>query len=210
MDRNEEALNNVRRRISEWMNKADDKIQVGWRPASSVHSNRAEGEVWTDGDGKEWTKKNGVIQSVTKLDGAKNPIWCPKCSKPLNHRFDKKFMNMRNHCYDCNIAYEGKIRRAGRWEEFERSVLIKNYIGRLRDEIARLKEYKETVSAPEYINADDSQILMVERWNVDLDKVRADLQADIDQLEAALAKTIEEHGTGELSEDFHRAVESVQ
>jgi len=104
MFKNEEALNDVRRKVAEKLNKDGNKLVFGWR--GEPEPTRQEGDVWVDVNGKKWTVKNGIRQTVTKLDDAKTPWWCPKCSKPMNHRFDIKFWNMRGHCYDCNVKFE--------------------------------------------------------------------------------------------------------
>ena len=77
----EKAVSDVRKRIGEVMNKQEQKLTFGWRPEQVE---RKEGDVWVDVDGRKWTKKTGLIQSVTKLDGFKTPWWCPKCGTPLN------------------------------------------------------------------------------------------------------------------------------
>jgi len=112
MFKNQDALNDVRRKVGEVMNREGKKLVFGWR--GEPEPTRKEGDVWEDVDGKKWTVKNGIRQSVTKLDDAKTPWWCPKCSKPMNHRFDVKFWSMRGHCYDCNIKFETELRRKGK------------------------------------------------------------------------------------------------
>ena len=198
--KNEEALNNVRRKISEKLNKDDQRLVFGWR--GEPEPTRKEGDTWEDVDGKKWTIKNGIRQSVTKLDGAKTPWWCPKCSKPLNHRYDVKFWRIRGHCMDCNVKEEMKIRQQGpeAWYKYERDVMLRNYIAEVRDKIAELQDYHDTVSKPEFVNADETRVLMIEKWDVDIDKIKADLKADIAQLQKWLDETIEINGIGEQNE----------
>lgn len=194
-----EAINNVRRKINEVLKKDEARIVVGWRPGAEPK--REEGEVWEDNAGKKWTIKNGIKQTVTKLDDAKTPWWCPKCSKPLNHRLDMKFWRIRGYCLDCNIAEEAEIRKQGpaAWEQYERKIMLRNYLATLRDTIAELQEYHDTLSKPEYMIADEHEkkILMVEKWDVDIETIKADIQKDITQLKENLEKTIAEYGTGE-------------
>ena len=198
MIKNQEALNDVRRKVAEQLKKDGDKLIFGWR--GEQEPVRKEGDVWEDASGKQWTVKNGIKQSVTKLDSAKTPFWCPRCSKPLNHRFDVKFWRIRGHCMDCVIKDETEIRRQGKWKEYEQKIMLRNYIAAVKDKIQELQSYHDTVSAPEFINADDTKILMVERWNVDVDKIKSDLMRDIQELKIILNKTIEEYGTGEDNE----------
>jgi hypothetical protein len=195
---NKEALNDVRRKVSEVMNKDASKLVFGWR--GEPEPTRKEGDVWEDINGKKWTIKNGIRQSVTKLDDAKTPWWCPKCSKPMNHRFDIKFWRIRGHCMDCNIKFESELRRQGKWEEYERKLMLRNFIANITDKIAELQNYHDTFTKPEFIDADDTKILMVERWDVDVNKVKSDIMKDITELQNILNETIEKYGTGEEDE----------
>lgn len=207
MFKNKEALNDVRRKVAEKLNKDDQRLVFGWRGEPAP--DRKEGDVWEDIHGKTWTVKNGVKQSVTKLDGAKTPFWCPKCSKPMNHRFDIKFWRIRGHCMDCNIATEAELRRTGQWQQYEKNIMLRNYIAEVNDKIAELQHYHDTVSKPEFVNADETRILMIEKWDVDIEKIKADLKKDIDTLKENLRVTIEEHGTGEDDEQTVQEVSGI-
>lgn len=194
-----EAINNVRRKINEVLKRDEARIVVGWRPGAEPV--REEGEVWEDNSGKKWTMKNGIKQTVTKLDDAKTPWWCPKCNKPLNHRLDIKFWRIRGYCLDCHIAHEAEIRKQGpeAWERYEKRLMLRNYIASLKDTIAELQTYYDNFSKPEYLIMDEHEkkVLMLEKWDVDVEKVKSDLQEDIDHLKKHLEETIAEHGTGE-------------
>ena len=62
-----------------------DRTQVlgGWEATVEEHK---EGDTWEE-DGKKWTIKNGIKQSITKLDKFKHlvslPLTCPSCKKPM-------------------------------------------------------------------------------------------------------------------------------
>lgn len=185
---NHEAINNVRRKLNEVMKQTDERIVVGWRPDLQEHK---EGDVWEGLDGRMWTIKNGIKQTVTKLDAAKTPWFCPQCQKAMSHRFDTKSYNTLGKCYDCAIKEETKMRYEGTWEEYARDQLQKNYIAGLKDKIAELQHYHDTVSSPEFVHADDEKILMVEKWNVDIEKIKEDLRKDIDELKIHLHDLLE-------------------
>ena len=120
----------------------------------------------------------------------------------MNERFDVKFWRLRGHCMDCNIKEEMKIRAQGpeAWEKYERTIMLRNYIAETQDKIAELQDYHDTITKPEFVNADETKILMIEKWDVDIEKVKADLRKDIAQLQEWLAETIEKYGTGEENE----------
>ncbi len=188
---NHEAINNVRRKINEVMQKTDERIVVGWRPGMDVK--REEGDVWQDIDGRTWTIKNGIKQTVTKLDAAKTPWFCPNCSKAMSHKFDTRSYNTLGKCYDCAVKEETKMRYEGTWETYAKQQLQKNYLAGLKDKIAELQHYHDTVSSPEFVHADDEKILMIEKWDVDIHKIKADLRADIEELTNQLNELTEQH-----------------
>jgi len=200
MFKNQEALNDVRRKVAEKLNKDGNKLVFGWR--GEAEPTRKEGDVWEDVNGKKWTIKNGIRQTVTKLDDAKTPHWCPKCSKPMNHRFDVKFWRIRGHCMDCNVKHETELRRHGKWEEFEQKMMLRNYISAAKDRLQELQHYLENLSKPEYLlmNEHEKTVLMFEKWDVDLNTVRKDLTDEIELIKKNLEETIEKYGTGEDNE----------
>lgn len=200
MFKNEEALNDVRKKVAEKLNKDGNKLVFGWR--GEAEPTRKEGDVWEDVNGKKWTIKNGIRQTVTKLDDAKTPHWCPKCSKPMNHRFDIKFWRIRGHCFDCNVKFETELRRQGKWTEFEQKMMLRNYISAAKDRLQELQHYLANLSKPEYLlmNEHEKTVLMFEKWDVDLETVRKDLTDEIELIKKNLAETIEQYGTGEDNE----------
>jgi ribosomal protein L37AE/L43A len=200
MFKNEQALNDVRRKVAEKLNNDEKRLVFGWR--GEAEPTRKEGDVWEDINGKKWTIKNGIRQSVTKLDDAKTPYWCPKCSKPLNHRLDVKFWRLRGHCLDCNVKFETELRREGKWAEFEQKTMLRNYISAAKDRIQELQHYYDNFSKPEYLlmNEHEKTVLMFEKWDVDVETVKKDLMDEIELIKKNLAETIEMYGTGEDNE----------
>ncbi len=197
----EKSLYDVRKKLAEVTKREGEKLVFGWR--GEPEPTRKEGDVWEDVNGRKWTIKNGIRQNVTKLDDAKTPFWCPKCSNPLNHRFDLKFWRIRGHCMECNVKLETELRRQGKWEEYERKIILRNYIAETKDKIAELQSYYNEVTKPEFLlmNEHEKTIQMMETWDVDVNKIKADIQKDIDYLTESLRLTIEQYGTGEDNEE---------
>jgi hypothetical protein len=103
---------------------------------------------------------------------------------------------------DCVIKDETEIRRQGKWEEYERKIMLRNYIAQVEDKIAELQSYHDEVSKPEFLimNENEKTVLMMEKWDIDINKLKSDLKRDIDELKNILNETIEKYGTGEEDE----------
>ena len=178
----EKAVADVRKRISEVMNKQEQKLTFGWRPQQVE---RQEGEVWEDADGKQWTRKNGLIQTVTKLDGFKTPWWCPKCNTPLNGIHLKAYKKA-GHCHECMLKEEMELKKSGKWHDVVKEKGRQNHIAWVKDKIQELQNYHENLSQPEFIHADNEKILMIEKWDMDINTVKKDLIEEITKLQKHL------------------------
>lgn len=92
-------------------------VQSGWERDKKE---RKEGDVWEE-LGKTWTIKNGIKQTLTKLDPLKKlvvlPLTCPKCSKPMMlNEFNKSAYSAKGVCLDCVIKEEDELRIHSNYE----------------------------------------------------------------------------------------------
>lgn len=82
---------------------------------------RVEGDIWKE-DERTWTIKNGIKQTVSKLqearDLAKTPLFCPECNTVMNHRYDKEFYNINKRCFNCQVKFETKLKIKGEFESY--------------------------------------------------------------------------------------------
>jgi len=141
------------------------EVQVGYTTKKVDHK---EGDVWTEG-GKDWTIKDGIKQTATKLDKVKKeailPLFCPSCGGIMKKRNDVKMYNIHKKCFDCVIDMEHKLKIEGKYEQYERDMLANN----AEDYINDLESY-----LLEALNSSNDQFVSeqgeVERWKGGLDK----------------------------------------
>ena len=86
-----------------------------------------EGDIWEE-NGRTWTIRGGIKQNITKLDKAKKalqmPLKCPKCGGPLKHPLAQKMYKIHRFCFDhCTVEYEAELRKAGLYEQYEKSMM---------------------------------------------------------------------------------------
>ena len=121
-----------------------------------------EGDVWTEG-GKDWTIKNGLKQTVTKLDEIKKlyrlPYSCPCCKKSFQDTpTNRKMWQIHQMCLDCVIDMEAKLKIEGKFEEYEKKMLNGNKNSMMGD---------LEVALDEWLNSNNSFITEqgdVENW----------------------------------------------
>lgn len=110
-------------RLRNLMSKKANKsavIGIGYEKKKEFHKN---GEEWEE-NGIKWVIKDGLKQNITKLDKAKQaynvPLFCPECGKIMKNRNDPDFFRIHKMCFNCVIDMEHRLKREGKWEEYEK------------------------------------------------------------------------------------------
>jgi len=105
---------------------ASTGTQIGYNKKTEDYK---EGDVWTEGR-KTWTIKNGIKQTVSKLDVIKKevfiPLSCPCCGKIMKKRLDKPNYKIHKKCFDCVIEFEHKLRIRGEYDNYKKKLVTKN------------------------------------------------------------------------------------
>jgi hypothetical protein len=130
------------------------------------HVNHVEGDTWEE-RGKLWTIKNGIKRTVTKMDEARKeflmPIACPKCKCAMKGQLDSKMWDINKSCFNCLVAAEHEIRKAGKWEEYEKAKIVANATGFMKDLESFVNEYAEQSVTQAHVTEDG----MIEKWKDD-------------------------------------------
>jgi hypothetical protein len=155
--------------------------QVGYTKTQVEHK---EGDVWEE-NGKKWTIKNGIKQTITRFDGLKKvinlPLVCPTCNKAMkNTSLNKKMWPIHGKCFNCVIDHETELKRTGQFEEYARNLTtggIKQYIKDLENALLDLNNEVDD----QYVTEQGD----IETWKgkgLDKEKLNQDLQEYIQKL----------------------------
>ena len=103
------------------------RIQVGYEKSKKQYK---EGDIWEE-KGKTWTIKDGVKQTINKLDKLKKlvvlPLKCPTCGNAMKaNKYNKKMWAIHEKCFDCVVEEENILRKQGKYKEYEKDILNKN------------------------------------------------------------------------------------
>jgi hypothetical protein len=158
---------------------------------------REKGEIWTDKDGKEW-KQVGVhnkVRTDTIFDKLRKELRtaqnCPKeiCGADSTKFLDKRMITLKGMCFDCVQEHEAKLKEEGKYDDYEKSTMLKNERSFLQEAKLRMAESREYMDKnPEFMNEDGSY----EMWDLpNKKKLLEDLDNDLEELEKRL-ETIEE------------------
>ena len=107
---------------------SSSEVQIGYNKKTIE---RKEGDVWTENK-KTWTIKNGIKQTISKLDKVKKevfmPLCCPNCNNIMKKRLDKPNYRIHKKCFDCVIEFEHKLRIRGEYDDYIKKLENKNSI----------------------------------------------------------------------------------
>ena len=139
--------------------------QIGYKKELK---NYKEGDIWTEGR-KTWTIKNGIKQTVSKLDILKKevfmPLSCPKCNKIMKKRLDKPNYKIHKMCHNCVIEYEHKLKCKGEYESYRKKLLNNNSLEIVNEMESYLLNAINTSNSG-FVSEDG----VVERWVGGIDK----------------------------------------
>ena len=92
---------------------ASTNTQIGYNKKTEEYK---EGDIWIEGR-KTWTIKNGIKQTISKLDSIKKevfvPLCCPNCGKVMKHHLDISNYKTHKKCHDCVVEFEHKLKIKG-------------------------------------------------------------------------------------------------
>jgi hypothetical protein len=139
-----------------------------------------EGDVWEE-NGKKWIIKNGIKQTITKLDVVKKmslfPIACPTCKKHMkSNDVNRKMYRIHQMCLNCVTERDTQMKLSGEWKTYQSEIMNANKNATFQDfEIALESWMKEN-------NTFVTETGDVEDWsNVDKTKMYEQIKSYIDK-----------------------------
>ena len=139
--------------------------QIGY---NTKQEDQKEGDVWKE-ERKTWTIKNGIKQTISKLDVIKKevfmPLCCPKCNNVMKKRLDKPNYKIHKTCFDCVIEFEHKLRIRGEYDDYIKKLEAKNSLD-IVDEMESYLLDAINTSNEGFVSEDG----VVERWVGGIDK----------------------------------------
>tara|TARA_B100001063_G_scaffold32743_1_gene25965 strand:- start:106 stop:690 length:585 start_codon:yes stop_codon:yes gene_type:complete len=166
---------------------ASSETQVGYKKKRVDYK---EGDVWVENK-KTWTIKDGIKQTVSKMDKIKKeifmPLCCPKCSKVMKKRLDKPNYKIHKMCFECVIEFEHKLRIEGKYENYIKTLKLKNRLTEI-DETENMFLELANQSNEGYISEHGE----LERWKggVDVSKMSAAISKAAQQGREAVKKEL--------------------
>ena len=117
------------------------------------------------------------------LKEAKIPWFCPECDKVMKRKLDDKMFRLFNHCFDCQVKFENKLRIEGKYEEWEEKKVLNNKLSYVKDQIESIKDWKsQSFEVYNQVGVKDVE-LEKEKWNVNRKKIETKANEAIEEFE---------------------------
>ena len=185
---NRKDVDRMRNLISGKANSSSES-QIGYKKKTVK---RKEGDVWTENK-KTWTIKNGIKQTVSKLDKIRKetfmPLCCPKCNNIMKSQLDKPNYKIHKMCHSCVIDFEASLKNKG---------LFKEYIKKLKGNNALTSLDEMESYLLDAINTSNSSFISeqgeIERWvgGFDKKKYKKDIKTLTKQAKERVKKQLDD------------------
>ena len=165
---------------------AKTSTQVGYTKKLQDHT---EGDIWEE-NGKQWTIKNGIKMTITKLDGVRKlvqlPLTCPNCHKPMSlSKLNRVMYSVHQQCADCVIKFETKLKHEGKFEEYQKDINKQGILYHIKEMENVLLEVAMEQSDESFVTEAGD----IETWKgkgLDKQKMIQDIQEYIQKLKDAV------------------------
>ena len=89
-------------------------------------------------------KEKGDIKSELTdiMSEVRMPLFCKKCKKTMKKKLDDKFWRLFEHCWDCQIDFEHKLRLEGKYDEWATERAKNNQKGWIEDMIQSIEQWR--------------------------------------------------------------------
>ena len=90
-------------------------------------------------------KEKGDIKSELTdiMSEVRMPLFCPKCKKTMKKKLDDKFWRLFEHCWDCQLDFEHKLRLEGKYDEWAISKEKNNQKAWVDDMIQGVEQWRD-------------------------------------------------------------------
>jgi hypothetical protein len=195
-DEKSKGMHKSRKLIIDTVFGRTDNNQTQFGYEGEAEKKREVGEIWTDKEGKEWEQKEGYKTNVTRMDdiraylNALSNCSNKDCTIVQYSNADKKLIRKTGMCTTCLAKVEQELRDDGTYPFYEDYKITRNKLAYIREMKDRYEEALGGVSKQiEFLNEDGT--LQTWTWDIDIEKVKEDLQKDIDSAYEAIELLIE-------------------
>jgi len=118
------------------------------------------------------------------LKAARTPWFCPDCKKIMKKRLDDKMYRIYNHCFDCQLQIENKMRIDETYDDWEKEKVTANILAWIKEQKISIEEFKKQKS-PEFYQQfrPDGYSIDKEKWSMNMTLIEKQADEALEHLE---------------------------
>jgi len=165
-------------------NKALKAILDGKKPEKRIFVAQEDLEFKKKFEEEAKKEQQRIDEKLEVTREARVPWFCPDCNKVMKRRLDEKMWYLYDHCFDCQVEAENKLRISGEYDEWATKKVIANKLSWIKEQKQGLLEFKNQ-KAPEVYNqvAADGHTLDKEKWNIDFENMQKQADEALEHLQ---------------------------
>ena len=168
----------------ERQNKALQTILDGGTPEKRIFIAKEDLEYKKNRKEEREKERKRVNAKFDATKEARMPWFCPKCDKVMKKRLDNKMWLLYDHCFDCQIKIENKMRIDGTYKDWERKKVHKNISAWVKDQKESIMEFKKQ-KTPEFYQQyrPDGFSVDKEKWSISESTINKQANEALEYLE---------------------------
>jgi len=176
--------------------KARESILRGETPEKRIFVHMGDLEEKKQRDEELKVERDEQSERMDALKGAKTPWFCPECKKVMKHRNDDKMYRLHNHCFDCQVRFENKLRIDGKYEEWEEKKVLNNQLSYIKDQIQSVEDWKdESENSPTIFNSVGVKDVEIEqeKWSSNretIDKISEEALKELNKIKETVKEKL--------------------
>jgi hypothetical protein len=103
----------------------------------------------------------------------------------MKSHLDDKMYRLHNHCFDCQVKFENKLRIEGKYEEWEEKKMLNNQLSYVKEQIESIEDWKKESSKPvevfDSVGIEEVE-LQTEKWSQNKEQVEKMTKEAIEEL----------------------------
>jgi len=195
-DEKSKGMHKSRKLIIDTVFGRTDNNQKVFGYEKEAEEKREVGDKWTDSEGQEWEQHQGFKTKVSQMDDIRQ--FLQKLSTCSNQNCktdkyawaDKRLISKTGMCSACLAKFEHELREDGTFSFYADYKITRNKLAFIREYKTKMEEAYGGIKKQIEQVTEDGRVEKWE-WNVDIAKVKKDLQKDIDSAYEAIELLLE-------------------
>ena len=164
--------------------KARQSILRGEAPEKRIFVTKVDKEFQEKMKVEREVEQKRIDEKLEATKEARMPWFCGECKKIMKKQLDEKMWYLYNHCFECQVEIENKLRISGKYDEWAQKKIIANKLSWIRDQKQSIEEFKKQDKVEFWEQTrPDGYSVDKEKWTANFDNVKKEANEALEYLQ---------------------------